>query len=88
MEKAKDKYKIGDLVEIRVHNSHYREIGQVCGFDPYNEFNLKVKFDDGRFIQGYMTNEVRHLPKLGKVRRIFDPKELKRMTRELLKYKI
>ena len=87
MEKAKDKYKIGDLVEIRVHNSHYHEIGQVCGFDLHNEFNLKVKLDDGRFIQGYMTDEVRHLPKLGKVRMIFDPKELKRMTRELFKYK-
>lgn len=88
MKKAKDEYKIGDLVVIRVHNSHYREICQVCGFDIHNEFNLKVKFDDGRFIQGYMTDEVRHLPKLGKVRRIFDLKEVKRMTRELLKYKI
>lgn len=88
MKKAKDEYKIGDLVEIRVHNSHYREIGQVCGFDLYNEFNLKVKFDDGRFIQGYMTDEVRHLPKLGKVRALFDLKEVKRMTRKLFKYKI
>ena len=88
MKKAKEEYKIGDLVEIRVHNSHYREIGQVCGFDLHNEFNLKVKFDDGRFIQGYMTDEVRHLPKLGKVRALFDLKEVKRMTRELLKYKI
>lgn len=87
IKKAKEEYKIGDLVMILVHNSHYREIGEVCGFDLYNEFNLKVKFDEGRLIHGYMTNEVCHIPRLC-MEKMFDVKELKKITKKLLKYKI
>lgn len=63
MKKAREKYKIGDHVQILVHNSHYLKTGEVCGFDITNEYNLKVMFDEGRYIQGYMTNDVRHIPR-------------------------
>ena len=61
---ASSLYKIGDYVEIIVYNSRYRQIGKVVGFDPYNEFNLKIEFESG-YIQGYMVSEIRHIPRIG-----------------------
>lgn len=64
MEKARDKFEIGQLVEILVHNSHYGEIGKIVAFNERNEYNVKVAFD-GNIEQGYMTNELRPIPRLG-----------------------
>lgn len=61
---ASSLYKIGDYVEIIVCNSRCHQIGKVVGFDPYNEFNLKIEFEKG-YIQGYMVNEIRHIPRIG-----------------------
>ena len=68
MEKAMDKFRIGQFVEVIVHNSTYGMIGIVVAFDEHNEYNVKVAFDDGfkeYFEQGYMTNELRPIPRLG-----------------------
>lgn len=64
MEKARDKFKIGQLVVILVHNSHHGDIGQVVGFGQYNEYNVKVSFE-GNEVQGYMVNELKPIPRLG-----------------------
>ena len=64
MEKARDKFKIGQLVVILVNNSHHGDIGQIVGFDDYNEYNVKVAFDEG-YRQGYMVSELRPIPRLG-----------------------
>ena len=64
MEKARDKFKIGQLVVILVHNSHHGDIGQVVGFGEYNEYNVKVSFE-GNYVQGYMVDELKPLPRLG-----------------------
>lgn len=65
---ASSLYKIGDYVEIIVCNSRYHQIGKVVGFDPYNEFNLKIEFEKG-YIQGYMVDEIRHIPRIGQKRK-------------------
>ncbi len=67
MEKAWEKFDIGQYVEILVRNSHYGDIGKIVGFDAHNEYNVKVALDDG-FIQGYMTAELRAIPRLGQKR--------------------
>ena len=64
MEKARDKFKIGQFVVILVHNSHHGDIGQVVGFGQYNEYNVKVSFL-GNEVQGYMVNELKPIPRLG-----------------------
>jgi hypothetical protein len=64
MEKARDKFRIGQLVQIIVHNSHYHEFGRIVAFDEHNEYNVKVQFDDN-FAQGYMVSELRPVPRLG-----------------------
>lgn len=64
MEKARDKFEIGQSVEIIVHNSHYGDIGNVVAFDKYNEYNVKVAFGEN-YVQGYMVNELKPIPKLG-----------------------
>jgi len=74
---ASSQYKIGDYIEIIVCNSHYKEIGKVVGFDPYNEFNLKIEFDNG-FVQGYMVDEVKHIPRLGQEKK-FSKKLLRKL---------
>ena len=56
MEKAKDKFKIGQLVVILVNNSHHGDIGKIVGFDDYNEYNVKVAIE-GNEVQAYMTAE-------------------------------
>lgn len=78
---ASSLYKIGDYVEIIVYNSHYRQIGKVVGFDPYNEFNLKIEFEPG-YIQGYMVSEIRHIPRIGD--KIKPTKKGLRLLRRLL----
>lgn len=67
MEKARDKFKIGQLVVILVHNSHHGDIGQVVGFGEYNEYNVKVSFE-GNYVQGYMVDELKPLPRLGQTK--------------------
>lgn len=64
MEKARDKFEIGQSVEIIVHNSHYGDIGKVVAFDKHNEYNVKVAFGEN-YVQGYMVNELKPIPKLG-----------------------
>lgn len=64
MEKARDVFKIGQFVEILVHNSHRGEIGKIVAFNEHNEYNVKVQFDDN-FVQGYMVNELRRIPSFG-----------------------
>ncbi len=64
MEKARDVFKIGQFVEILVHNSHQGEIGKIVAFDEDNEYNVKVQIYDN-FVQGYMVNELRRIPRLG-----------------------
>lgn len=68
MEKARDKFVIGQLVEVIVHNNTYGCIGTVVAFNEHNEYNVKVAFDGdfkSGFEQGYMTNELRPIPRLG-----------------------
>lgn len=67
MEKARDKFKIGQLVQIIVHNSHYHEFGRIVAFDAHNEYNVKVSFE-GNYIQGYMVDELKPLPRLGQTK--------------------
>lgn len=64
MQKAMDRFKIGQYVEILVHNSHQGDVGKVVDFNGHNCYNVKVQFDDG-FVQGYMVNELRPIPRLG-----------------------
>lgn len=64
MEKARDIFEIGQLVEILVRNSHQREIGKIVAFSERNEYNVKVQLDED-LVQGYMTNELRPIPRLG-----------------------
>lgn len=64
MEKAREKFKIGQSVEILVHNSHRGAIGKIVAFDEHNEYNVKVQFDDN-FVQGYMVDELRRIPRFG-----------------------
>lgn len=64
MEKAKDVFKIGQSVEILVHNSHQGEIGKIVAFDEHNEYNVKVQIYDN-FVQGYMVSELRPIPRVG-----------------------
>ena len=70
MEKARDKFKIGQLVVILVNNSHHGDIGQIVGFDDYNEYNVKVAFE-GNEVQGYMTAELKPIPRLGQKLSVF-----------------
>lgn len=86
MEKAKDIFKIGQVVKIIVKNSHNGDFGVIVGFDAYNEYNLKIKFEDGT-IQGYMVEEIISIPRMAQ-RIPFDANYLKKITRKLLKYKI
>lgn len=68
MERARDKFVIGQLVEVIVLNSTYGMVGKVVAFNEHNEYNVKVAFDDGfkeYFERGYMTNELRAIPRLG-----------------------
>ena len=67
MEKARDIFKIGQSVEILVHNSHQGEIGKIVAFSERNEYNVKVQLD-GDLVQGYMVNELRPIPRLGQER--------------------
>ena len=64
MERAREKFKIGQSVEILVHNSHRGAIGKIVAFDEHNEYNVKVQFDDN-FMQGYMVSDLRPIPRLG-----------------------
>lgn len=64
MEKAREKFEIGQSVEILVHNSHQGEIGKIVAFSERNEYNVKVQLD-GDLVQGYMVNELRPIPRLG-----------------------
>lgn len=64
MEKARDIFEIGQLVEILVRNSHQREIGKIVAFSERNEYNVKVQLDED-LVQGYMVNELRPIPRLG-----------------------
>ena len=64
MEKASEKFKIDQYVEILVHNSHHGAIGKIVAFDEHNEYNVKVQFDVN-FVQGYMVDELRPIPRLG-----------------------
>lgn len=64
MERAREKFKIGQYVEILVHNSHRGAIGKIVAFNEHNEYNVKVQFDDN-FVQGYMVSELRPIPRLG-----------------------
>lgn len=64
MERAREKFKIGQPVEILVHNSHRGEIGKIVAFNEHNAYNVKVQFDDN-VVQGYMVNELKPIPKLG-----------------------
>ena len=77
---ASSLYKIGDFVEIIVLNSRYHQIGKVVGFDPNNEFNLKIEFEKG-YIQGYMVSEIRHIPRIGQK---IKPQNKKSSLRKLL----
>ena len=70
MEKARDKFKIGQLVVILVNNSHHGDIGQIVGFDDYNEYNVKVAFE-GNYVQGYMVDELNPIPRLGQKLSVF-----------------
>ena len=70
MEKAKEKFKIGQLVVILVNNSHHGDIGKIVGFDDYNEYNVKVAFE-GNEVQGYMTAELKPIPRLGQKISVF-----------------
>lgn len=79
MEKARDKFKIGQLVVILVHNSHHGDIGQIVGFDDYNEYNVKVAFDEG-YMQGYMVDELKPIPRLGKTKLSLCGKMLKKLA--------
>ena len=66
MEKARDKFRIGQFVEVIVQNSTEGMIGTVVAFNEHNEYNVKVAFDDGfkeHFEQGYMVNELRPIPR-------------------------
>lgn len=68
MERARDKFVIGQLVEVIVLNSTYGMVGKVVAFNEHNEYNVKVAFDDGfkeYFERGYMTNELKPIPRLG-----------------------
>ena len=62
MERAREKFKIGQPVEILVHNSHRGEIGKIVAFNEHNAYNVKVQFDDN-VVQGYMVNELKALNK-------------------------
>ena len=84
MRKAKEVFKLGQLVVIIVHNSHYEEVGVICAFSDYNPYHMKVKFDDGS-IHGYMANEVRGLSKLGQPL-MFDETQLKKLIRRIKSY--
>jgi len=64
MEKARDVFKIGQFVEILVHNSHQGEIGKIVAFDEHNEYNVKVQIYEN-FVQGYMVDELRRIPRFG-----------------------
>ena len=71
MEKARDKFVIGQLVEVIVLNSTYGMFGKVVAFNEHNEYNVKVAFDDGfkeYFERCYMTNELRPIPMLGQTK--------------------
>ena len=56
MEKAKDKFKIGQLVVILVNNSHHGDIGKIVGFDDYNEYNVKVAFEGNEVQAAFETD--------------------------------
>lgn len=82
MEKAREKFEIGQFVEILVRNSHQGQIGKVVAFDRYNEFNVKVEFSKGH-VQGYMVNELRPIPKLGQERKTLIRSSLERIGKKL-----
>lgn len=64
MERARDKFVIGQLVEVIVLNSTYGMVGKVVAFNEHNEYNVKVAFGEN-YVQGYMVNELKPIPKLG-----------------------
>ena len=79
MEKARDKFKIGQLVQIIVQNSHYHEFGRIVAFDAHNEYNVKVAFDEG-YVNGYMVDELKPLPRLGQTKLSLHGKMLKKLA--------
>lgn len=79
MEKARDKFKIGQLVQIIVQNSHYHEFGRIVAFDAHNEYNVKVAFDEG-YMQGYMVDELKPLPRLGQPKLSLCGRSLKKLA--------
>ena len=79
MEKARDKFKIGQLVQIIVHNSHYHEFVRIVAFDAHNEYNVKVAFDEG-YMQGYMVNELKPIPRLGQTKLSLCERMLKKLA--------
>lgn len=65
MEKARDKFKVGDVVEVLVKgNSRYMRCGEVFRLSEKSPYHLFVKFADGT-IQGYSVRELGRIPRLG-----------------------
>ena len=83
MEKANDILKLGQSVVILVNNSHYEEVGKVVEISFYNPYHVKVQFDDGS-VQGYMTNEIKPLIRMGQPL-MFDNHEFRKWSRFLRK---
>ena len=77
MDKARDKYKVGQLVEILVYNNHFGDIVPIVAFSEHNPFVVKVRYEDGTVV-GYNTSEIRDIPYLGYERQ-FSAKDIKRL---------
>jgi len=86
MDKSRDKYKIGQMVEILVYNDHFGEIVPIVAFSEHNPFVVKVRYED-KTIHGYNTSEIRAIPYVG-YQRHFSEDDWKHLMKRLLTARI
>lgn len=64
MNRASEVFRVGQVVEILVRNSHYGQCVEIVGFSGHNPYNVIVDYGDGQRA-GYNVSELMAIPRLG-----------------------